>query len=207
MNEFPDDPFLGVQEIRHCKAHSSKLEMSPGCWAQSWAQSMHSINTCWFAASNDTKMKYKGKIKYMKVLIRHTVWLSLRLSWFLLCPGHVGAVLIFMASVSLMCHCFHLLHISPHWPLPFLTHFRLNRILRSNKDENPYSSQRVCRSPSSLISFHCFSTLFTQSWNSVALFSKMLNVTAVALTKLTCDGVTGEKRKIYREAIQNRLDL
>lgn len=131
-NKFPGGSAAAGQETRQGKRHRWQLEISPECWVGSWAQSMHSVNTCWFPASNDTEMKYKGRIKYIKILIRHTAWFSLRLSWFLLCPGHVGSVLIFMASVSLM-HChFHLLHVCPYWPFPFLTHFRPNRMLRTN---------------------------------------------------------------------------
>lgn len=114
-----------------CRA---QFETSPERWALGSAQSVHSINTCWFAASNDTEMKYKGKIKYIKALIKCTAWFSLRLSWFLLCPGHVGSVLIFMASVSLLCRHFPLLQGSPPLPFLFLAHFRENT---NNSQQNP----------------------------------------------------------------------
>lgn len=87
-------------------AAACDLRSPPEHCAWRWAQSLHSVNTCWAAACNDTKMKYKGEIKYIKAFIRRTAWFSLSLAWFLLCPGHVGSVLIFMASAPLMYHHF-----------------------------------------------------------------------------------------------------
>lgn len=126
------------------KHHCLQLELSSELWAWGQAQGRHSINTCWLAASDDTKMKYKGKIKYIKALIRPIARLSLRLSWFLLCPGHVGSVLIFMASISLMCYLCHLLQGSPHLPFPFSTLFQVliiaNRALWKCVHENSNAS-------------------------------------------------------------------
>lgn len=71
FNEFPGDSAAAGRKIRHCKPPLHAIGELREHWALSCAQSMHSVNTCWFAASNDTKMKYKGK-RYIKVLIRRT---------------------------------------------------------------------------------------------------------------------------------------
>lgn len=115
--------------------------------------------TCWFASSEATEVKYKRKVKYIKVLIRCPAWFSLRLSWFLLCPGRVGSVLIFMASGSLMCCYFQLVQASPH----FLSRVSLDRTVIIDIGRNPhnqyvhensFTSQRASLSPLSSISFH-----------------------------------------------------
>lgn len=130
-NAFPVDSATAGQEIRHCKP------LLHAIWDLPRAQAPGLSTEYILSESNDTKMKYKGKIKYIKVLIRLSAWFSLRLSWFLLCPGYVGSVLIFMASVSPMCCHFHLLRgrlytLFLSWCILGIRLIIANRTLRTN---------------------------------------------------------------------------
>lgn len=126
----------------------------------SWAQSMLSINTCWSTASDDTEMKYKGKMKCIKDLIRHTAWFSLGLSSFPWCLGHAGTVLIVVASVLPEVLSFSSTPRFSPFTLSFLDSFLAGTLIIANRALriNMWISQRHFVNPLSFLILLCLST-------------------------------------------------
>lgn len=182
-------------------------EEPPELCACRWAPSLRSMNTRWAAVCDDSKMKHKGEIKYIKALLRRTARFSLSLAWFRLCPGHVGTVLIPTASAFLTrCHFIAAAAILPAGPFPSVTPFRPNQTPRTDARVGAPSASL---SPSSSGAFHALSPPGERRAEAVLLasFSYILKRLETASAELTFDRVTGEKEKISGEATHGDLGL